>query len=163
MDTFLAHTSTYMHTPILISYFFFYPACFMIRLHRTHTTWAYDTPARGVRIKGLFPDDFVESPSLFKRNGYYYLTYGNDYSHPLSITWNMCSRGPSRVFTFKKGRGGRGGGLPATFGACRCICDSTLCLLCVILSRQLLLRLLRRRWPGGVQSESGRRSLRSSQ
>ena len=102
MDTFLAHTSTDMHTPILISYFFFYPACFMIRLHRTHTTWAYDTPARGVRIKGLFPDDFVESPSLFKRNGYYYLTYGNDYSHPLSNHLEYVLEGPLVYLRSKK-------------------------------------------------------------
>lgn len=28
-----------------------------------------------VNVTGLFPDDFVESPSLFKRKGWYYLTY----------------------------------------------------------------------------------------
>jgi hypothetical protein len=30
-----------------------------------------------VNVSGLFPDDFVESPSLFKRKGVYYLTYGS--------------------------------------------------------------------------------------
>ena len=30
-----------------------------------------------VNVTGLFPDDFVESPSLFKRKGIYYLTYGS--------------------------------------------------------------------------------------
>jgi beta-xylosidase len=30
-----------------------------------------------VNVTGLFPDDFVESPSLFKRESVYYLTYGS--------------------------------------------------------------------------------------
>ena len=30
-----------------------------------------------VNVTGFFPDDFVESPSLFKRKGWYYLTYGS--------------------------------------------------------------------------------------
>jgi hypothetical protein len=30
-----------------------------------------------VNVTGLFPDDYVESPSLFKRKGTYYLTYGS--------------------------------------------------------------------------------------
>jgi hypothetical protein len=30
-----------------------------------------------INVTGLFPDDYVESPSLFKRNGRYYLTYGS--------------------------------------------------------------------------------------
>lgn len=30
-----------------------------------------------VNVTGLFPDDFVESPSLFKRKGRYYLSYGS--------------------------------------------------------------------------------------
>ena len=30
-----------------------------------------------INVTGLFPDDFVESPSLFKRQGIYYLTYGS--------------------------------------------------------------------------------------
>jgi beta-xylosidase len=30
-----------------------------------------------VNVTGLFPDNFVESPSLFKRKGTYYLTYGS--------------------------------------------------------------------------------------
>lgn len=30
-----------------------------------------------VNVSGWFPDDFVESPSLFKRKGTYYLTYGS--------------------------------------------------------------------------------------
>jgi len=30
-----------------------------------------------VNVTGFFPDDFVESPSLFKHNGYYYVTYGS--------------------------------------------------------------------------------------
>ena len=32
----------------------------------THTSY--------VNVTGFFPDDFVESPSLFKRKGWYYLT-----------------------------------------------------------------------------------------
>lgn len=34
-----------------------------------HTTY--------VNVSGFFPDDFVESPALFKRNGFYYVTYGS--------------------------------------------------------------------------------------
>jgi hypothetical protein len=30
----------------------------------------------GVNDTQFFPDDYVESPSLFKRRGIYYLTYG---------------------------------------------------------------------------------------
>ena len=30
-----------------------------------------------VNVSGFFPDDFVESPSLFKRRGIYYVTYGS--------------------------------------------------------------------------------------
>jgi len=30
-----------------------------------------------INVTGFFPDDFVESPALFKRNGVYYLTYGS--------------------------------------------------------------------------------------
>jgi hypothetical protein len=30
-----------------------------------------------VNVSGFFPDGFVESPALFKRNGTYYATYGN--------------------------------------------------------------------------------------
>jgi hypothetical protein len=30
-----------------------------------------------LQVTGLFPDDFVESPSLFKRGKFYYLTYGS--------------------------------------------------------------------------------------
>lgn len=30
-----------------------------------------------VNVSGFFPDDFVESPSLFKRKGTYYVTYGS--------------------------------------------------------------------------------------
>jgi len=31
----------------------------------------------GVNVSGFFPDDYVESPSLFKRGGVYYATYGS--------------------------------------------------------------------------------------
>ena len=30
-----------------------------------------------LQVSGFFPDDFVESPSLFKRGGRYYVTYGS--------------------------------------------------------------------------------------
>ena len=30
-----------------------------------------------VNVSNFFPDDYVESPSLFKRNGIYYITYGS--------------------------------------------------------------------------------------
>ena len=30
-----------------------------------------------VNVSGFFPDDYVESPSLFKRKGVYYVTYGS--------------------------------------------------------------------------------------
>ena len=30
-----------------------------------------------INVTGFFPDDFVESPSLFKRKSWYYLTYGS--------------------------------------------------------------------------------------
>lgn len=35
------------------------------------------TKKKKVNVTGFFPDDYVESPSLFKRKGLYYLTYGS--------------------------------------------------------------------------------------
>jgi hypothetical protein len=103
----------------------------------THTSYA--------NVTGFFPDDFVESPSLFKRKGWYYLTCTHALSHR-SLSRSHLSCAPAAMYD---------------------------CLNALLLNglnavrmhayrRVLLLRLLRGRWAGCFQSQSDRGALESA-
>ena len=55
--------------------FFFAPSPFFLSFFSFF--FLFDRSNAGIQVSGFFPDDFVESPSLFKRGGRYYVTYGS--------------------------------------------------------------------------------------